>query len=108
MILSVDISGVPYPASLNMEVYAEFENQTGKGISEISNKIGDLTLLVYLAIKDGCEQRGVEFNFSVKEFRRVLEPGDMEAITSFIEKSMRRGGSGGPEVEGKKRKARAV
>jgi len=100
MTLTIDIAGAPYPASLNMEVYAEFEMQTGRSIAEIKENIGDFTHLVYLAIRDGCDQKGVELEMTLKDFRRRLQPSDFRAIADFINKSMNAGG----EVKKKKQK----
>jgi len=91
MLSEIKINGEIYPIDFNMQVIAEFEQETGKDLSDFSGNVSDSTLLTFLAVKDGCDQKDVEFSKSLKEFRRGIGTADFQSIADAISKSMNSG-----------------
>lgn len=98
-----------YPIQFNFLVFKEWEKETGKKLSELGllatesgavEAVDALTLL-YFAVCDACEESEVEFNFTLKQFIRGVEPSKIGEMMSLIELGESTENKGQP----KKRKA---
>ena len=93
MAKSILYNGTTYPLQFNFLVFKEWENQTGKKISELgllANGQGaveavDALTLLFFAIQDACEEQSIEFKFTLKQFIRGLKFEDMETLISKID-----------------------
>lgn len=89
MVKYIKFNGKDYPFDINFIVFEQWEIETGKELGDIGNgkKATDAVnalKLLYFAIKDGCEQKGREFDLTIKEFIRLVEPKDIPALISHI------------------------
>lgn len=100
-------NGVEYPVNLNMLVFSKWEMETGKKITEIGaggDNIGareaiEALLIIYFGIADGCEEQGIEFNYTQAQFLRSVNMRDMEKYFKLIQKGI----SGDSDLDTKKR-----
>lgn len=91
-------NGVKYPVTLNFYSIKMWELAKGKKMSEImsglkdspteSDSIIQMAELCYYGVKEECEEKGVEFGLTEKQFVRGLDGGQMQAVmqiaTSFL------------------------
>tara|TARA_R110000868_G_scaffold397642_1_gene670404 strand:- start:635 stop:964 length:330 start_codon:yes stop_codon:yes gene_type:complete len=84
-------NGIEYPLQFNFLVFANWEKQTGKKISELSSlsqdsgavEAVDALTLLFFAVQDACEEKGIEFSVKLTQFIRGVKP---EEIGQFMSK----------------------
>ncbi len=82
-----------YPLQFNFLVFKEWEKETGKKLSElgnIGNEAGaveavEVLTLLFLAINDACEEQGLTFPYTLKQFIRGVNPNELAELTQLIE-----------------------
>ena len=88
-------NGVKYPLQFNMLVFRNWETETGKKISELgtlANGSGaveavDALTLLYFAIQDACDEKGIKFDVTLKGFIRNVDFNNMGEMMSLIDLS---------------------
>lgn len=89
MVKYINFNGKEYPYDINFIVFEQWERETGKELGDIgegrkaTDAVNALKLL-YFAIQDGCEQKGIEFNLTIKDFIRLVEAKDIPTLISHI------------------------
>ncbi len=85
-------NGVKYPMQFNFLVFKDWENETGKKISDLeslANGLGaveavDALTLLYFAMKDACEEKGVDNDVTLKQFIRGIDMSKLGEFVSLI------------------------
>lgn len=94
---------VEYPLQFNFLVFKNWEKETGSKISELgalaadTGAVGavDVLTLLFFAVQDACEEQGIDFPFTLKQFIRGIDIAKLEDMTKLIDLS------DGGEVENK-------
>ena len=84
--------GKEYPLQFNFLVFANWERQTGKKISELSSlsqdsgavEAVDALTLLFFAVQDSCEEKGIEFEVKLSQFIRGVKPDEIGEMMSKI------------------------
>lgn len=99
MKVEVTVNGVVYPCRPTMGAMLRFKKETGKEITEITDKsFTDLCTYLYCCVASACAADAVDFNLSLIEFADALNPEDMSAWAGQI------GGAGVNNAEAEKKR----
>ena len=78
--IEVTINGVTYPCRPTMGAMLRFKKETGKEITEITDKsFTDLCTYLYCCVASASAADKVDFSMSLLEFADALNPEDMQA-----------------------------
>lgn len=78
--IEVTINGVTYPCRPTMGAMLRFKKETGKEITEITDKsFSDLCAYLYCCVASASAADKKDFSMSLQEFADALSPEDMEA-----------------------------
>lgn len=84
--IEVTINGVTYPCRPTMGAMLRFKKETGKEITEISDKsFTDLCTYLYCCVVSASAADKVDFSMSLMEFADALNPEDMQAWTAQMQ-----------------------
>lgn len=84
--IEVTINGVTYPCRPTMGAMLRFKKETGKEITEISDKsFTDLCTYLYCCVVSASAADKVDFSMSLLEFADALNPEDMQAWTAQMQ-----------------------
>ena len=84
--IEVTINGVTYPCRPNMGAMLRFKKETGKEITEITDKsFTDLCTYLYCCVASASAADKVDFSMSLLEFADALNPEDMQAWTAQMQ-----------------------
>lgn len=86
-------NGVKYPLQFNFLVFKEWENATGKKISELgilANGTGaveavDALTLLFFAVQDACDEKDIQFEFTLKQFIRNVDISKLGELMALID-----------------------
>lgn len=85
MKVDVTVNGVVYPCRPTMGAMLRFKKETGKEITEITDKsFTDLCTYLYCCVASACAADKIDFNLSLIEFADALNPEDMSAWAGQI------------------------
>lgn len=85
MKVEVTVNGVVYPCRPTMGAMLRFKKETGKEITEITDKsFTDLCAYLYCCVASACAADKIDFNLSLIEFADALNPEDMSAWAGQI------------------------
>lgn len=78
--IEVKINGVAYPCRPTMGAMLRFKKETGKEITEITDKnFTDLCTYLYCCVASASAADKVKFSMSLMDFADALNPKDMTA-----------------------------
>lgn len=84
--IEVTINGVAYPCRPTMGAMLRFKKETGKEITEITDKsFTDLCTYLYCCVASASAADKVDFSMSLLEFADALNPEDMQAWTEQMQ-----------------------
>lgn len=84
--IEVTINGVAYPCRPTMGAMLRFKKETGKEITEITDKsFTDLCTYLYCCVASASAADKVDFSMSLLEFADALNPEDMQAWTAQMQ-----------------------
>ena len=84
--IEVTINGVTYPCRPTMGAMLRFKKETGKEITEITDKsFTDLCTYLYCCVASASAADKVDFSMSLLEFADALNPEDMQAWTAQMQ-----------------------
>ena len=84
--IEVTINGVTYPCRPTMGAMLRFKQETGKEITEITDKsFTDLCTYLYCCVASASAADKVDFSMSLLEFADALNPEDMQAWTAQMQ-----------------------
>ena len=84
--IEVTINGVTYPCRPTMGAMLRFKKETGKEITEITDKsFTDLCTYLYCCVASASAADDVNFSMSLMEFADALNPEDMQAWTAQMQ-----------------------
>lgn len=95
MAKKIIFQGSEYPLQFNFLVFANWEKQTGKKLSELgvlANGTGaveavDALTLLYFAVLDACEEKEINFEFTLKSFIRNVDVSALGEMMKLIDLS---------------------
>jgi hypothetical protein len=84
---------VEYPLQFNFLVFKNWEKETCKKISELgalaedTGAVGavDVLTLMFFAVQDACEEKEVDFQFTLKQFIRAVDISKLEEMAKLID-----------------------
>ena len=88
-------NGKKYPIQFNMLVFRNWETETGKKISDLGTladgsgavEAVDALTLLYFAVADACDEKEIEFNYTLKGFIRNIDVNKIGEMMSLIDLS---------------------
>ena len=84
--IEVTINGVTYPCRPTMGAMLRFKKETGKEITEITDKsFTYLCTYLYCCVASASAADKVDFSMSLLEFADALNPEDMQAWTAQMQ-----------------------
>lgn len=99
--VEVTINGAAYPCRPTMGAMLRFKKETGKEITEITDKsFTDLCTYLYCCVASASAADKVNFNLSLLEFADALSPEDMQVWTN----KMQQFGNATDNAEGEKKR----
>lgn len=86
--VEVTINGVTYPCRPTMGAMLRFKKETGKEITEITDKsFTDLCTYLYCCVVSASAADKINFSMSLLEFADALNPEDMEAWAAKMQEN---------------------
>ena len=84
--------GSEYPIQFNMLVFKAWEKETGLKISDLGNlatgtgavEAVDALTLLFFAVQDACEEKEIDFPFTLKQFIRKVDISQLGEMMSLI------------------------
>lgn len=86
--IEVTINGITYPCRPTMGAMLRFKKETGKEITEITDKsFTDLCTYLYCCVASASAADKVDFSMSLLEFADALNPEEMSAWAEQMQQS---------------------
>lgn len=80
----ITIKGKEYPCQQTMGALLRFKEQTGKDISQASDGLNDMIVLLYCCVVSASKREGVDFDMSLLDFADNITTEDLMAWTKKI------------------------
>lgn len=78
--MKVNVGGAEYPCRVTMGAMLRFKRETGRDISDISERLTDVVTWLWCCVASACSADGVEFSYSLQDFADRVEPSTMNAF----------------------------
>lgn len=78
--MKVNVGGTEYPCRVTMGAMLRYKRETGRDISDISERLTDVVTWLWCCVASACAADGVEFGFSLQDFADRVEPSQMNAF----------------------------
>lgn len=90
--MKVNVGGAEYPCRVTMGAMLRFKRETGRDISDISERLTDVVTWLWCCVASACSADGVEFSYSLQDFADRVEPSTMNAFIASQKATESEGG----------------